>query len=138
MVKEIFGFDIKIDRRCVRPTFVVFWVGSHDDHLMDWRGCNFRRIKAKIYYPNCDVLAQPVFHDLWKAVEWATKNRPESAEGIGEHVSDNFRDWELGIVNDNIYASKEKADRFTRNLAEKWEDLKAGKTNLDRINYWSD
>lgn len=142
MVQKIFSFDIKVDKRAKKPIYVVYWVGSHDYHIMDWRGCNYRRIKAS---------GQPRFEDLWSAVAWAQSNRPDSHDGVGEHIGEHVRYDEVGIVIRNNFelreidegrygrpkfgSPKEKADEFHRKLVLLWDDFKSGKVRLNDVLY---
>jgi len=84
VVKKIFSFEVIADMRSKTPKYTVYLVGQWDDHIMDWRGCNFRRVKAP---------AQPIFTKISDAVNWAKKwledhKENRYVEGEGQHVSD--------------------------------------------------
>jgi len=79
MVKEIFQWEIVGDRRFATPHYLVYYMGQHDDHIMDWAGCNHRRVKK----PD-----QPVFTSLKEAAVWAERNYAYkmTLPGVGRHV----------------------------------------------------
>ena len=84
MVQDVFDWEIVGDRRCKTPRYVVYLTGQHDYHMMDWRGCNFRRAKI----PN-----QPAFTSLKEARAWIEENFESlrnSVDGIGGmHMPEN-------------------------------------------------
>jgi len=123
MVKDIFDYHIKIDRRRKQPTFVVYLVGQWDYHMMDWRGLNIRRIKA----PN-----QPIFHKLSDAIKWANKNykKFKTVDGEGEHVSDWEDKDEKGIIDDYTL---EHVEEFDKKINKYWKKVKNGEIGVNEI-----
>lgn len=115
MVKEIFSFEVVVDARRKTPHYVVFFVGRDDMHIMDWRGCNFKRCKA----PN-----QPVFTSIVKAIEWAEKNKVRHVDVGGSHVADHDNVWKAKLVaEDGQIVHKWNCDNEEL-TQEQWEELK--------------
>lgn len=118
MVNKIHSFDVKVDRRAKSPKFTVYAVGKPDCHLMDWRGCNFRRIKMP---------GQPRFSSLIDAVSWAERwmrtNHDRSIGGTGSHISDYEDSDALGFVNSNYYRP-EKIHEIDRKIRDNWDIIR--------------
>ena len=120
MVKDLFEVDIVADLRCKTPRFYVYFVGKEDYHIMDWAGCNFRRIKA----PN-----QPVkgFISIKEAVFWGRsypiwKEKYPQVDGIGLHLGDrNERDPRVMFSGTDTGVDEPKFDILTQR---QWEQLK--------------
>jgi len=70
-------FEIYADTRCKSPRWVAYWLGRDDCHIMDWRGCNFRRIKIK---------NQPKFDSYWEAHAWASNKLMEREKRGKERI----------------------------------------------------
>jgi len=111
MVKDIFSFIILADTRYKKPSYRVFWVGTADYHIMDWRGCNFHIIEDE---------DKKVFHSIKEAVEYAKKKYQYKMRmpGNGQHLADNDNYIEARTV-------YEAGDEIPNELSEEeWEELK--------------
>lgn len=136
MVKEIFSYDVVADIRYKTPHYTIYLVGQWDYHLMNWRGCNYRRIKA----PN-----QPKFTKIMDAVSWVEalfdehkKKREEwkkkhpksygylgfSVEGEGQHVADSDNIWEAKLVCDDGTLTHKWRHETLELDQEQWKELR--------------
>jgi len=137
MVNAIFDYEVVADTRCKRPRYVVYLIGKWDYHLMDWAGCNFRRIKA----PN-----QPKFIKITDAINWAEKLFKEqdkkeeewkrkhpgqgymtfNVDGEGQHVTPGIDEvWRAKLVAEKSAEIRHKWRVTNTELTQgQWEELK--------------
>jgi len=137
MVKDIFSYEILADTRSKTPKYVVYVVGKWDYHMMDWLGCNYRRIKA----PN-----QPIFRLIADAVAWADRWMKEYdkhkvfAPGEGGHVAamDNIIEARL-VYESGEYKHPWAVDDVKELSAEQWnelrENVKEARKNPERASW---
>jgi len=122
MVKEIFTYEVLADTRSKTPKYVVYVVGKWTYHVMDWAGCNFRRIKA----PN-----QPVFKKIADAVTWAKRwmedyhKHKVFAHGEGSHVAeiDNVIEARL-VYESGEYKHQWAVDGIKELSMKQWSELR--------------
>lgn len=81
MVQGIFCFEIAVNFRDKVPKYYVFWTGKHDYHMMDWAGCNFRRVQ----YP------KKSFATYQEAFDFATAYQKERDDEVRQAAIINNR-----------------------------------------------
>ena len=102
MVKDIFQWEIVGDRRFATPHYLVYYMGQEDNHIMDWAGCNYRRVKGE---------NQPVFTSLKEAAKWAERNYAYkmTIPGVGRHVSEFNDEFDERVILDDSGSGSENA-----------------------------
>lgn len=120
MVKDIFSFKILADTRYKKPSYRIFWVGTADYHIMNWRGCNFHMIEDE---------DKKVFHNIKEAVEYAKKKYQYKMRmsGVGQHLADSDNYIEARTV-------YEDGDELPNELSEEeWDELRT-EVSVARLN----
>ena len=146
MVQGIFTFEIAVNFRDKVPKYYIFWTGKHDWHMMDWAGCNFRRIQypknsfptfetatdfAKWYQAGRDreasraaIISNRKMHEKWKKP--GQPSAPDSTWGASWNLDGNGT--HTGEYGDRVYTKTRIVDRNI--TAEEFTERKHRAKNL--------
>ena len=83
---------------------VIIW-GQHDEHIMDWRGCNYRYLVVK-KQPRKGFQTPKAAEDWWNHLSWEywQSELDRALETNGSHLPD-FHGPELTLTLDRLKKS---------------------------------